>query len=65
MLPGSFVTDGMMYEMPREELFEMGRAWDPDTGKELTLDDRCREYYEKAISLKVLSEEILEQDLIN
>ena len=65
MLPGSFVTDGMMYEMPREELFEMGRAWDPDTGKELTLDDRCREYYEKAVSLKLLSEEILEQDLIN
>ena len=65
MLPGSFVTDGMMYEMPREELFEMGRAWDPDTGKELELDDRCREYYEKAVSLKLLSEEILEQDLIN
>ncbi len=65
MLEGSFVSDGIMYELPREEMFELGRAWNPDTGKELPLDDKCKAYYERAMEIKTLSNEILEQNLIN
>lgn len=63
MLRGSFVTDNMMYEISREEIFEAGRAWDPETGRELPVES-ARKYYEKAIALKTVSEQILEQDLI-
>lgn len=63
MLRGSFVTDNMMYEISREEIFEAGRAWDPKTGRELPVES-ARKYYEKAIALKTVSEQILEQNLI-
>lgn len=63
MLKGSFVTDNVMYEMSKEEVFEAGRAWNPKTGQELNVSDYI-DYYNKAIDLKTASEEILEQNLI-
>lgn len=63
MLKGSFIADNVMYEMPKEEVYEAGRAWEPKTGKELNVSDYT-DYYNKAIDLKTASEEILEQDLI-
>lgn len=63
MLKGSFVTDGMMYEISREEIFESGRAWNPATGEEIDVE-KARKYYERAIKLKTVSEQILEQNLI-
>ncbi len=63
MLRGSFVTDDIMYEVSREEIFESGRAWNPKTGEEIPVDS-VRKYYDRAIALKTVSEQILEQNLI-
>lgn len=63
MMQGSFITDNVMYEMPRENIFESGRAWNPKTGEELNVDD-YKEYYERAIALKEASSQILKQDMI-
>lgn len=63
MLEGSFVTEDIMYEISREGIFETGRAWNPETGKEIPVED-VREYYDRAIALKTASEQILKQDLI-
>ncbi len=64
MMEGSFVTDGVMYEISRENIFETGRAWNTETGEELDVQD-YREYYEKAIDLKKASTQLLEQNMIN
>ncbi len=63
MLKGSFVTDGVMYEMSRENVFEVGRAWNPSTGQELNVSD-YEDYYNRAMDLKTASKEILLQNLI-
>ena len=63
MLEGSFVTDNIMYESSKDAIFENGRAWNPETGEAVELE-KCFEYSNRALTLKLASKQILEQDLI-
>lgn len=60
---GSFITDGAIYEMSREQIYENGRAWEPGTGRELDIQDYAR-YYERTVALKEASRQLLKQNLI-
>lgn len=60
---GSFIHNNVMFEISREGVFDGSRAWDIKT--ETPLDaSRYEEDYNRAITVKKTSEEILNQDLI-
>lgn len=63
LLEGSFVKEGVMFEVSRTGLFEGSRAWDTETGEELAIEP-FYEDYQRALQLKAVSREILEQDLM-
>lgn len=63
LFEGSFVKDDVMFELSREGLFEGSRAWNIDTHEEVPIDD-LYPYYEKALSLKATSKNILDQNLV-
>lgn len=63
LLEGSFIHNDIMLEISREGILEGSLAWNVDTYEEidpLTLE----ESYDRAITVKQTSEEILDQDLI-
>ena len=60
---GSFITDGAIYEMSREQIYENGRAWEPGSGRELDARDYVR-YYERTAALKEASRQLLKQNMI-
>ncbi len=64
LFEGSFVNNDVMFQISREEVFAGSRAWHIGTGIE-TDYLIYREEYERAILLKKMSKEILEQDLIS
>ncbi len=60
---GSFIHNNVMFEISREGVFDGSRAWDIKT--ETPLDaSQYEEDYNRAITVKKTSEEILNQDLI-
>ena len=63
LLEGSFVKDGVMFEVSREGLFEGSRAWEIGTENELNIED-YKDDYERALKAKKASREIMDQDLI-
>ena len=63
LFDGSFVTNDVMFQISREQIFEGSRAWRIGTGKELDAS-KYKDDYEKALLLKKTSKEILEQNLI-
>lgn len=63
LFEGSFVKDGVMFEISREGVFNGSRAFEPHTGKELNYEDYYKDY-ERTIEIKKASKDILEQDLI-
>ena len=60
---GSFVHNNVMFEISREGVFEGSRAWDINTHQPLDAS-RYEEDYNRAITLKETSKEILDQNLI-
>lgn len=60
---GSFVSDGVMYEMSREEVYETGRAWNTQTGEEMNIRS-CEELYKKGVAVKEASKQLLKQNLL-
>lgn len=63
LFEGSFVSNNTMFEISREGVFDGSRAWEIDTNKPLDAS-KYEDDYNRAIMLKRLSKEILEQDLI-
>ncbi|QUI21541.1 LTA synthase family protein [Vallitalea pronyensis] len=63
MLRGSFVTDGIIFEMSREALFETSKAKDIETGEEIEDKDLSHEY-KRALQLVDASKYILDNNLI-
>ncbi|MDR1135110.1 MAG: LTA synthase family protein [Clostridiales Family XIII bacterium] len=63
MVKGSFIENDVVYEMPRDGIFENGRAWKRSTGESVPLED-CREAHLKALQIIDASEYILENDLM-
>ncbi|MDF2586514.1 MAG: hypothetical protein K0S41_355 [Anaerocolumna sp.] len=63
LFEGSFVSNNAMFEISREGVFDGSRAWEIDTNKPLDAS-KYEDDYNRAIMLKRLSKEILEQDLI-
>ena len=61
MLQGSFIKDGIIYEVGRDGSFENGRAWNLDTHEALTLDG-LKTYWERAVTITEMSKYILERD---
>lgn len=60
---GSFITDGAIYEMSREQIYEEGHVWEPKSGRELNTKD-YKKYYRKAVMLKEASRQLLNQNMI-
>lgn len=60
---GSFVHNNVMFEISREGVFDGSRAWDINTGKPLDAS-LYEEDYNRAVTLKQTSKEILDQNLI-
>lgn len=63
MVKGSFFSDNAVYEMSRDGVFENGRAWDPETGEPLPVED-CYEGYLKSVGLINTCEYILKNDVL-
>ena len=63
MPEGSFITDGAMYELSRQKIYDTGRAWNPDTGESLLVED-YKAYYDKALNLKKASIQLLDHNYI-
>ena len=63
MLEGSFIKNGVIFEMSRDGIFENSRAWDINTKEPVPLE-KLREDYEKAANLLINSKYILDKDLI-
>lgn len=61
MLQGSFIKDGIIYEVGRDGSFENGRAWDLDTHETLDLDG-LKTYWERAVTITEMSKYVLERD---
>lgn len=59
----SFVYNDIIFEVSRGGIFEGSRAWKIGTEIEVDIED-YRHEYEKAVLIKELSKEILEQNLI-
>ncbi len=64
LFEGSFVSNDVIFQISREEVFKGSRAWNINTGLE-TDYNMYRDEYERAILIKKMSKEILEQDLIS
>lgn len=64
LLEGSFIYNDIMLEISRDGVLKDSRAWDTNTYESID-PELLEEYYNKAITLKQTSKEILEQDLIN
>ena len=64
LFEGSFVSNDVIFQISREGVFTGSRAWNIVKGLE-TDYNMYREEYEKALLLKKMSKEILEQDLIS
>ncbi len=62
MLQGSFIKDGIIYEVGRDGSFESGRAWDLETHEALPLDG-LEPYWERAVTVTEMSKYILEHNL--
>jgi len=60
---GSFVFDDIMYEMALDGVFENGRAWNVNTGEEVSLDG-LKPYYLKSMEIIQASEYLLETDAL-
>lgn len=60
---GSFVHNEVMFQISREGVFEGSRAWEIGSGHELDAS-LYEEDYNRAITLKKTSKEILDQNLI-
>lgn len=60
---GSFVHNNVMFEISREGVFEGSRAWDINTSQSLDAS-LYEEDYNRAVTIKQTSKEILEQNLI-
>lgn len=63
LFEGSFAYDNVMFQISREGIFEGSSAWNRETLEEVDIEDYY-EQYNKAISLKEASKQILEQDLM-
>lgn len=63
LFEGSFAKDDVMMEISREGIFNGSRAFQIGTGRELDAS-LYEEEYNKAVTLKEASKNILEQDLI-
>ncbi len=63
MFEGSFVHNNVMFEISREGVFEGSRAWDINSSQPLDAS-LYEEDYNRAITLKQTSKEILDQNLI-
>ncbi len=63
LFEGSFVHNNAMFEISREGVFEGSRAWDINTSEPLDASV-YEEDYNRAITLKETSKEILDQNLI-
>ncbi|NLK75779.1 MAG: LTA synthase family protein [Clostridiales bacterium] len=63
LFEGSFVKDDLMFQISREGIFEGSRAWNIETGQEEDASLYKKEH-ERALLLKKISKEILEQNLI-
>lgn len=61
MLQGSFIKDGVLYEIGRDGTFEGGRALDLDTHEPVSLDG-LEEYSQKAVTITEMSKYILEHN---
>lgn len=61
MLQGSFIKDGVLYEIGRDSTFENGRAIDLYTHEPVALDG-LEEYSQKAVTMTEMSKYILEHD---
>ena len=64
LFEGSFVSNDVIFQISREGVFTGSRAWNIVTGLE-TDYNMYRDEYERAILIKKMSKEILEQDLIS
>lgn len=60
---GSFIHNDVMFEISREGVFEGSRAWKIGVNEELDAS-AYEEDYNRAVTLKKTSKEILDQDLI-
>ncbi len=63
LFEGSFVHNNVMFEISREGVFEGSRAWEIGTNKPLDAS-LYEEDYNRTLTLKKTSEEILNQNLI-
>ena len=63
LLEGSFVYNDVILEISRDGVLEDSRAWNTNTYESIS-PELLEEYYNRAITLKQTSKEILEQDLI-
>ncbi len=63
LFKGSFIHNNIMFEISREGVFDGSRAWDINTAAPLDAS-LYEEDYNRAITIKKTSEEILNQDLI-
>lgn len=61
MLQGSFIKDGVLYEIGRDGTFEGGRAIDLYTHEPVSLDG-LEEYSQKAVTMTEMSKYILEHN---
>lgn len=62
MLQGSFIKDGVLYEIGRDGSFESGRALDLHTHQAISIDG-LEEDSQKAVTMTEISKYILEHDL--
>ncbi len=62
MLQGSFIKDGVLYEIGRDGSFESGRALDLNTHESVSIDG-LEEDSQKAVTVTEISKYVLEHDL--
>lgn len=62
MLQGSFIKDGVLYEIGRDGSFENGRALDLNTHEPISIDG-LEEDSQRAVTVTEISKYILERDL--
>ena len=63
LFEGSFASGDIIFQISREQIFSGSRAWYIGSGEEVDYS-LYEEEYNRAILLKKMSKEILEQDLI-
>ena len=62
VLQGSFIKDGVLYEIGRDGSFESGRALDLNTHEPISIDG-LEEDSQRAVTVTEISKYILERDL--